>query len=53
MIIVGRMKNHPQTQAYVTRRRAEGLTNPEIIRCLKRHLARSLYHALRTDLMTT
>ena len=28
------------------------MTTPEIIRCLKRHLARGIYHALRADLMT-
>jgi transposase len=53
MIAVGRMRNHPETQAYVQRRRTEGLSNPEIIRCLKRHIARSVYQALRDDLMTT
>jgi transposase len=52
LIITGRMRNHPATLAYVQRRRAEGRSNPEIIRCLKRHLARSIYRALRTDLMT-
>jgi transposase len=52
LIITGRMRNHPETLAYVQRRRAEGRSNPEIIRCLKRHLARSIYRALRTDLMT-
>jgi transposase len=52
MIITGRMKNHPDTLAYVERRTAEGKSTAEIIRCLKRHLARSIYHALRTDLMT-
>ena len=52
MIAVGRMRNHPETRAYVERRRAQGLTNPEIIRCLKRHIARSTYRALRHDLMT-
>jgi transposase len=52
MIVTGRMKNHPETLAYVQRRRAEGRSNPEIIRCLKRHLARSIYRALKTDLMT-
>jgi transposase len=52
LIAVGRMKDHPETIAYVTRRRAEGLSNPEIIRCLKRHIARSTYRALRHDLMT-
>jgi transposase len=52
LIIIGRMKKHPETLAYVNRRRAEGRSNPEIIRCLKRHLARSIYRALKTDLMT-
>lgn len=52
MVVVGRMRNHPETLTYVQRRRAEGLSNAEIIRCLKRHLARSIYRALRTDLMT-
>ena len=52
LIVIGRMKNHPETIAYVNRRRAEGLSNREIIRCLKRHLARTVYRALRNDLMT-
>ena len=52
MIVVGRMKDHPETRAYVTRRTTEGLSTPEIIRCLKRHLARSIYRTLRADLMT-
>ncbi|WP_345273523.1 IS110 family transposase, partial [Nocardioides nanhaiensis] len=45
LIVIGRMRNHPPTMDYVTRRRAEGLSNPEIIRCLKRHLARAVYRA--------
>jgi transposase len=52
MIVVGRMKNHPETRAYVERRAAQHMTNPEIIRCLKRHLARTIYRALRSDLKT-
>jgi transposase len=51
MIIVGRMASHPDTIAYVQRRTTEGLSTPEIIRCLKRHLARSVYRALRDDLI--
>lgn len=53
MITIGRLSRHDETRAYAERRRAEGLSTPEIIRCLKRHLARSVYRALRTDLMTT
>ena len=32
--------------AYFTRRRAEGLTDRDIIRCLKRHIANEVYAAL-------
>ena len=52
MIAVGRMKDHPETLAYIQRRTTEGKTTPEIIRCLKRHLARHIYRALQTDLMS-
>lgn len=34
MVVVGRMKNHPETQTYVARRLAEDKTKNEIIRCL-------------------
>jgi transposase len=45
-IVITRMSSHPATRAYVERRTAEGLTKPEIIRCLKRYLAREVYTAL-------
>ena len=34
---------------YVARRTGEGLSKPEIIRCLKRYLAREIFQALRAD----
>jgi hypothetical protein len=37
----------PPTRAYVERRTAEGLTETEIIRCLKRYVARQVYPHLR------
>ena len=37
-----------RTRAYVARRTAEGLSKPEIIRCLKRYLIRELYPLLVT-----
>ncbi len=43
---VSRMRGHPATQAYVQRRRAEGKTDREIRRCIKRYLARHLYRVL-------
>jgi transposase len=45
-IAVTRMRCHQPTQAYVQRRRAEGKTDREIRRCLKRYLARHLYRTL-------
>ena len=45
-IALCRMKTHPPTRANVTRRTAEGLSKPEIIRCLKRYLAREIYPIL-------
>jgi transposase len=46
VIAVSRMRGHPATIAYVQRRRAEGKTDREIRRCIKRYLARHFYHAL-------
>ncbi len=40
----------PRTRAYVEKRTAEGLSKPEIMRCLKRYLAREVYHAIQADL---
>jgi transposase len=46
-IVITRMGSHPPTRAYVQRRSKEGLTEPEIIRCLKRYAARETYRHLR------
>ncbi len=40
------MRHDPATRAYVARRRAEGKTTKEIVRCLKRFVAREVYQAL-------
>jgi transposase len=45
-IVVSRRKHHPPTIAYIARRSAEGKSEREAIRCLKRYLARSLYRKL-------
>ena len=50
MIVVCRLRYCQRTRAYAKRRLAEGKTKREIIRCLKRYIARELYHALRADL---
>ena len=41
-----RMRRHQPTISYVQKRRAEGKNRREIIRCLKRHIAREIYHLL-------
>jgi transposase len=46
-IVITRMGSHPPTRAYVARRSKEGLSKPEIIRCLKRYAARETYRYLR------
>jgi hypothetical protein len=46
LIAVGRMAWHGPTRAYVERRTKEGKSKAEIIRCLKRHIARELYGVL-------
>jgi transposase len=53
MIIVGRMKKHPETVAYVERRLAEGLSKNDIKRALKRFVARQVFNDLKTDLSRT
>jgi transposase len=49
VIAVARMRAHPGTQAYIQRRRAEGKTDREIRRCIKRYLARHIYRALNSQ----
>jgi transposase len=48
-IVTVRMRWHEPTLAYVTRRTAQGLSKKDIIRCLKRFVAREIYHALLGD----
>jgi transposase len=48
MATVTRMTHHPETRAYVEKRRAEGRTTKEIRRCLKRYLARQMYRSLES-----
>jgi len=46
-IVFTRMGSGPATRAYVERRTEEGLPEKEIIRCLKRYVAREVYPHLR------
>ena len=45
-IVMVRMSHDADTRAYVERRTKEGLSKKEIIRCLKRYVARELYKIL-------
>ena len=49
-IVLTRLGYHEATQAYLHRRTQQGRTKKEIIRCLKRYVAREVYHALTADL---
>jgi len=46
-IALTRMRLDPDTRAYVQRRKAEGKTTREILRCLKRSIARLVWKHLR------
>jgi transposase len=47
--VIVRMRFHQPTIDYVARRTAEGLSKRDIIRCLKRFLAREIYQRVMTD----
>src|SRR3954471_237710 len=46
-VAITRAHCHPETRAYLDRKRAEGKSTTEAIRCLKRHLARRIWHLSR------
>jgi transposase len=46
MICLARMRRDPRTQEYVARRTQEGKSKREIIRCLKRYVAREVYRVM-------
>ena len=45
-VVIVRMRWHAPTIAYLERRTADGLSKKEIIRCLKRFVAREIYKLL-------
>jgi transposase len=47
-VVLSRLQRDERTRAYAERRRAEGKTDREIKRCLKRYTARELYRRLET-----
>ena len=45
-IVLTRMSSHEETRRYVAKRRTDGLSTPEIMRCLKRYVARQTFKHL-------
>ena len=45
-VVISRLRHDPRTQAYMARRTAEGKSKKEIIRCLKRFVAREIFSVL-------
>ncbi len=45
-IVLTRMSSDEETRRYVAKRRTEGLSTPEIMRCLKRYVARQTFKQL-------
>ena len=48
-IVVVRLSHDPRTRAYMLRRTGEGLSKSEIIRCLKRYVAREVFSVIRNS----
>jgi transposase len=52
VIALTQLRHHPPARAYFAAKRAEGKSGREAIRCLKRHLARHVWHLLHEPLPT-
>jgi hypothetical protein len=48
-VVIKRIRHDSATKAYVERRRAEGKSDREIKRCLKRYVARQLFRQLEGE----
>jgi len=46
-VVLTQARVHPPARAYLDKKRAEGKSNKEAFRCLKRHLVRSVWKALQ------
>jgi transposase len=51
LIAVARLRLDPRTRDYMERRRADGLSKRDVLRCLKRFIAREVFNALKLDLL--
>ena len=48
-VVICRLRWDPRTRAYMERRTKDGLSKKEIIRCLKRYVAREIYRIITTN----
>jgi transposase len=48
-LAVNKGRLDPDTAAYLARKQAEGMSRMEALRCLKRHLARRIFHLMNTN----
>jgi transposase len=48
-VALNRMRRDSRTQGYVARRTAEGKSKKEVMRCLKRYIARETYRPILLD----
>ena len=51
-IVLVRLRYDPRTRAYMRRRTMEGLSKTEVIRCLKRYVAREVFAAIKLSTST-
>lgn len=49
-VVITRWRCCPRTKTYIAKRRAEGKTDRDIRRCLKRFVAREIYNALNAEI---
>jgi len=48
-VVLCRLRWHPRTRDYMQRRTKEGMSKPEIMRCLKRYIARELHRIITSN----
>ena len=46
-IVIVRLRHDERTRAYICRRISEGMSKKDVIRCLKRYVAREVFSTLR------
>jgi transposase len=52
LIVVCRLRHDQRSRDYMDRRRAEGPSKKDVIRCLKRFVAREVFRDLTKDLLS-